>query len=104
MQFDAAAIERMVQDVLKQLQPSASTSATPVTAAKLLSVPTQKITSIATPTAAVAVPAKAEQPTSPPRVVLSDRVITADLLKEKAKPGTQIVIGVKSLITPAAQD
>jgi phage host-nuclease inhibitor protein Gam len=104
MQFDAATIERMVQDVLRQLQPSSSTPATPVTPAKLLSVPTQQTINFPTPTAADVVPQKMGQPASPSQVVLSDRVITADLLKEKAKPASQIVIGVKSLITPAAQD
>jgi hypothetical protein len=101
MQFDAATIERMVQDVLRQLQPSPGTSVTPIAPAKLLSVPTQQT---AAPTVAVGEPAKVEQPASPPQVVVSDRVITADLLREKARPGTQIVIGVKSLITPAAHD
>lgn len=104
MQFDAATIERMVQDVLNQLQPASSKSAIPDSPAKLLSVPTQSLANITTPAAAGVAPIQVKQPASPPRVVLQDRVITADLLRENAKPASQIVIGVKSLITPAAQD
>src|SRR4051812_7512876 len=94
MQFDAVTIERMVQDVLKQLQPPAKIDSQASGATKLLSVPATKS----------AVSEEIRKVVVPPSLVLADRIITADLLKEKTSPASQIVIGPKSIITPAAQD
>ncbi|MDB5388619.1 MAG: hypothetical protein JWM11_4265 [Planctomycetaceae bacterium] len=98
MQFDAATIERMVRDVLRQIQPASSSpplsSPASPNSTLLLSVPDKQ----------VEVTRRTEQPIVTPRIVLADRIITADLLKEKAKPASQLIIGPKSIITPAAQD
>jgi hypothetical protein len=94
MQFDAATIERMVRDVLKQIQPSSAAGSTSQGTSTLLAVPQTK----------TAVAAAPETQVVPVRVILGDRIITADLLKEKIRPASQLVIGAKSIITPAAHD
>lgn len=97
MSFDAVTIERMVREVLNQLQPPAGVRDVPAPIQKtLLTIP-------ATPVAALKV---APTPVSPTvqAVVLRERVVTADLLKENAQPGWKVVIAKHAILTPAAQD
>lgn len=95
MNVDAATIERMVREVLSQSQPSApvraNSAASPNTPDKLLTVP-----SLGTPAQ--------EKPAATNAVMIRDRIVTADLLQEQAKPGSKIVIAKKAILTPAAQD
>lgn len=98
MQFDAATIEQMVQDVLKQLQPVSAPASPPILPA--VSV----MTTESKPTVPPGAEARADTPNARPQVNLTDRIITADLLKEKISPASQVLIGSKSIITPAAQD
>lgn len=95
MNVDAATIERMVREVLSQTQPSepirANSAATPSIPDKLLTVP-----SVGTPAH--------EKPAATNAVMIRDRIVTADLLQEQAKPGSKIVIAKKAILTPAAQD
>jgi hypothetical protein len=72
---DRALIDRIVANVLEQLQP-------------------------ATPRA-VTHPAAATQPAA---VRLSQAVITADVLSAAVKPGQTVQVGAKSLLTPSARD
>lgn len=94
MNFDAATIERMVREVLNQTQPRATvrddTATTSPTAETLLTVP------------AVGTPNTENKTTLP--AVIRERVITADVLEEQAKPGSKIVIAKRAIITPSAQD
>lgn len=95
MNVDAATIERMVREVLSQTQPSAPVRPSSTAASnipdKLLTVP-----SVGTPTQ--------EKPAATNAVMIRDRIVTADLLQEHAKPGSKIVIAKKAILTPAAQD
>lgn len=95
MNFDAVTIERMVREVLSQTQAPASVRNSTASIAKaqetLLSVPT-----VGTP--------KPEVSATPIAVVIQDRIVTADLIKEQAKPGEKIVITKQAILTPAAQD
>lgn len=97
MNFDAVTIERMVREVLDQVQrpdhvrpQSASSTST------LLKVP--RPATNAPPLAVAPVPA----PTA--AVVIRERIVTADVLKEQAKPGSKVVIAKQAILTPAAQD
>lgn len=95
MNVDAATIERMVREVLSQTQAyapvRASTAAASQTPDKLLIVPI------------IGTPAQ-EKPTPTSAVLIRDRIVTADLLQEQAKPGSKIVIAKKAILTPSAQD
>ncbi len=97
MSFDAVTIERMVREVLNQIQPPASVREVPAPIQKtLLTIP-------ATPVAATKVATAPVAPTVQ-AVVLRERVVTADLLKENAQPGWKVVIAKHAILTPAAQD
>ena len=39
-----------------------------------------------------------------PTVVIGEHIVTADVLREQAKPGSKIVIAKQAILTPAAQD
>lgn len=98
MNFDAVTIERMVREVLDQVQRpdhvrphSASGTNT------LLKVPAPATN--ATPLAVAPVPA-----TQVAAVVIRERIVTADVLKEQATPGSRVVISKQAILTPAAQD
>jgi ribose 5-phosphate isomerase RpiB len=95
MNFDAVTIERMVREVLDQVQRPASvrTNAVP-TNNTLLKVP------VAAPVVTPSVPAVVTVPT----VVIRERIVTADVLKDQTKPGSKVVIAKKAILTPAAQD
>lgn len=97
MNFDAVTIERMVREVLDQVQhpdnfrtPAASSTG------KLLTVPSATTNVTPTPAVPVNVPVAA--------VVIRERIVTADVLKEQAKPGSKVVIAKQAILTPAAQD
>ncbi len=95
MNVDAATIERMVREVLRETQGTTpvrdNPAKTPKTESKLLSIP------------AVGTPAAEPAPAST-AVVIGERIITADLLKEQTQPGTKVVVSKRAIITPAAQD
>lgn len=94
MNFDAVTIERMVREVLSQTQRPANIRANataPRTSEKLLTVPS------------VGAPAQ-EKPASTNVVLVRDRIVTADVLQEIAKPGSKIIVARKAILTPAAQD
>ena len=97
--LDSAAIDRIVQNVLKQISPSPV--AAPVKA--VAAVPSPAISGAK---AAPAKPVPASVPTSASAsVAIHDRVITGDLLAEKVKgQKLPLVIGAKSLLTPTAHD
>lgn len=95
MNFDAVTIERMVREVLNQVQAPADIRGSTASVVKvqeaILSVPTVGATKPpAIPTTSA--------------VVIQERIVTADLIKEQAKPGETIVITKQAILTPAAQD
>ena len=97
MNFDAVTIDRMVREVLNQIQhPASVRDVPPPTQRTLLTVP-------ATPVAATRITTTPVVPMVQ-AVVLSERVVTADLLKESAQPGWKVVIAKHAILTPAAQD
>ena len=89
MNFDAVTIERMVRELLSEVQRPApvppSASSPPKT---LLSVPAAPMRSVE----------------RPPATVIRERIITADLLKARVQPGSKVIIGLKAIVTPSAQD
>ncbi len=90
MNFDAVTIERMVREVLEQVQRPDNVRTSPASPVNtLLKVP-------ATPWAPASV--------APAAVVIRERIVTADVLKEQTKPGSKVVIAKKAILTPAAQD
>lgn len=89
MNFDAVTIERMVREVLSEVQRPALVPPSETPRPKtLLTVPTAPVRSVDTPAA----------------VVLRERVITADVLNAQVPPGSKVIIGPKSIVTPSAQD
>lgn len=89
MNFDAVTIERMVREVLSEVQrPAPVPPSEPPRHRTLLTVPTAPVRSVDTPAV----------------VVLRERVITADVLKAQVPPGSTVIIGPKAIITPSAQD
>lgn len=105
LMLDSAAIDRIVQNVLKQLSPSRP-AARPADAVPLAP---KKI--VAAAPALVAASASTAAPTGPfspiaaAPISLADRVITGDLLAEKVKAkGAQLVVGAKAVLTPTALD
>jgi len=100
--LDSAAIDRIVQNVLKQISPSRAVARTaqptPAAAAKATLPAT-------TVPAGPFSPLTAISPVTASPVSLADRVITGDLLAEKVKgKGTQLVVGAKAVLTPTALD
>lgn len=75
--MDQTLIDRIVANVLEQLQP-----ATPRALTTSAAVPAMKPTAVA----------------------LSQAVITADVLSNAVRPGQAVQIGTKSLLTPSAKD
>ena len=90
--LDSAAIDRIVQNVLKQLSPSAAgvrseVKAAPVKAAVAVTVPVARPVAVET------------------AVSLADMVITGDLLAERVKTaGGRILVSPKAILTPTAKD
>jgi hypothetical protein len=72
---DQALIDRIVANVLEQLQPATPRAVTPATTA-----------------------------TRPSAVQLTQAVITADVLNKAVSPGQAVQIGTRSLLTPSARD
>lgn len=113
MNFDAVTIERMVREVLSQTQGSANVRNHSVAAtvekqqAPLLTIPTvagPKPEVVAAPAAvAIAAPAAVVN-AEPTAVVIAERIVTADLIKERVKPGEKFVITKQAILTPSAQD
>lgn len=103
--LDSAAIDRIVQNVLKQLSPSrpAARPAEAIQAApKKVLAPIPAAVVAPVPTAA---PAGPFSPITSAPISLTDRVITGDLLAEKVKAkGAQLVVGAKAVLTPTALD
>lgn len=98
--LDSAAIDRIVQNVLKQISPSSV--AAPVKAVAAASTPAVTGAKAAPPKPA---PIVVPTPVSTSSVAILDRVITGDLLAEKIKgQKVPLVIGAKSLLTPTAHD
>ena len=90
--FDSTTVDQIVANVLKQLSATGGST---------------------TGSSAAAVPIRNSQPTpsgtstlnpQPSTISLSDRVITGDLLAEKATGATQIVVPDKAILTPTAHD
>ena len=127
MRVDEATIERMVREVLNQVQRPIATSApaaesSHVKLKSLLTVPETRPSTTTVATAPIeqrpAEPRPVEQRSvierpplveqiqiiARPRTVISERVVTADILKHQAQPGGKLTIDPKSIITPAAHD
>jgi hypothetical protein len=83
VKIDEAMIERIVGDVLKQLGAPSGDARADATFGR--------------------VPA-GRTPSVPDSAVLSDRVITADLLAERVNGAAVVTVGLNSLVTPAAHD
>ena len=81
MKIDEAMIERIVGDVLRRLGTPSGDARADATFSR---VP----------------PGHA----SPESIVLSERIITADLLAERVNGAAVVAVGARSLVTPAAQD
>lgn len=83
--LDSTTVDQIVANVLKQLSANGGG---------------------AVASSAVAAPVRNAQPTAPgpATISLSDRVITGDLLAEKATGATQIVVHDKAILTPTAHD
>lgn len=90
--LDSATIDRIVQNVLKQLSPSSAGARFEAKAAP--------------PKAAAPVSAPAAKPvTVETAVSLADIVITGDLLAERVKTaGGRVVVSPKAILTPTAKD
>ncbi|MBI1349351.1 hypothetical protein GC163_24045 [bacterium] len=87
MAIDSALIERIVANVLEQLQPAAAVRPLiePVAPAPVISKPTA--------------------PVSPAELGISDRVVTAAVLEKLALPnGVTLLVSPKAVITPSAHD
>lgn len=94
--LDTAAVDQIVANVLKQLSAGGSGSSSGSGSSTVM---------VATPTA----PRGTEDSRLPLAkasvvVTLSERIITGDLLTEKAAGATQIIIPVKAILTPTAHD
>ena len=89
MNFDAVTIERMVREVLDQVQRPGNLRTTPASANNtLLIVPTA-------PAPIIAIPQS---------VVIRERIVTADVLKDQTQPGSRVLIAKHAILTPSAQD
>ena len=94
MNVDAVTVERMVREVLEQVQrPDSVRTNFAATSNTLLKVPAAPAISVQVTTG---VPSSA--------VVIPDRIVTADVLKEQARSGSKVVISKKAILTPAGQD
>ncbi len=85
MATDSALIDRIVSNVLAQLQPSGSSRAI-------------------TPPAEMPKPAPTVTVAKPVAIELQDPVITAKLLQDRAATASELRFGPKSLLTPSARD
>lgn len=94
--LDTAAVDQIVANVLKQLSAGGSGSSNGSGSTAVV---------VATPTAPRGT-ADSRLPLAKASVVvtLSERIITGDLLAEKATGATQIIIPVKAILTPTAHD
>ncbi len=96
--LDTAAVDQIVANVLKQLSSGGSGSsssgaaATAVAPAPVVATPRSTVDSRTTVAKAAAV------------ITLAERIITGDLLVEKATGASQIIIPVKAILTPTAHD
>ena len=95
--LDAAAVDQIVANVLKQLSTgggglASGSTATAVAPAPVVATPRSTVDSRPPVTKSAAV------------VTLSERIITGDLLAEKATGASQIIIPVKAILTPTAHD
>lgn len=94
--LDSAAVDQIVANVLKQLSAGGSGSSSGSGSTAVV---------VATPTAPRGT-ADSRLPLAKASVVvtLSERIITGDLLVEKATGASQIIIPVKAILTPTAHD
>jgi hypothetical protein len=95
--LDAAAVDQIVANVLKQLSSGGGGSSGSGNLA----------TAVAPAPAAVPVKTDSSQSAAGARlstVTLTERIITGDLLTEKASGASQIIIPVKAILTPTAHD
>ena len=88
--LDSTAVDQIVANVLKQLS-AAGTVAPAVRETKVERQEPENASAVGSPLSSVV-------------THLSDRVITGDLLAEKASGATQIVIPDKAILTPTAHD
>ncbi len=91
MNFDAVTIERMVREVLDQVQRPGNLRTTPAsTNNTLLTVPTA--------------PTPAPIAGATQAVVIAERIVTADVLKDQTQPGSKVLIAKQAILTPSALD
>ena len=87
MAIDSALIERIVANVLEQLQPAAA------------------VRPQVEPVVPTAVVSKSTIPATPSELGISDRVVTAAVLEKLALPhGVTLLVSPKAVITPSAHD
>lgn len=86
--LDSAAVDQIVANVLKQLSASSGGVRTPA-----ISLPRNTTDS--------RLPLTTDQPST---ATLTERVITGDILAEKAQGATQVIIPEKAILTPTAND
>jgi hypothetical protein len=90
--FDSTTVDQIVANVLKQLSASGGNT----TASSAVAAPVRN-PQLTTPGPSALNP-------QPSTISLSEKVITGDLLAEKAKGATQIVVPDKAILTPTAHD
>lgn len=95
MSLDAATIERLVREVLREMEPQPAAAPRPVLAS--IARLTEKSIPLATGVATAA-------EVRPDFVDCSERVVTANWLQEHVPSGQRVRLGAKAIITPAAHD
>ncbi len=90
--LDSTAVDQIVANVLRQLSAAGGVAST-VARVPTASAPQVNVPRINTPAHAGGSP-----------VTLTEKVITGDLLAEKAKEASQIIIPDKAILTPTAHD
>ncbi len=101
--LDSTAVDQIVANVLRQLS-AAGTPAAKEESRQPSAVSLQPVGRAILPAALVAQPSTLNPQRFPSVTHLTEKVITGDLLAEKAKGATQIVIPDRAILTPTAHD
>lgn len=97
--LDSAAVDQIVANVLKQLSAGGSGSSSGGSTASAVAT-----ASIAATPRSTSEPRPPVAKSAAAVVTLTERIITGDLLTEKATGASQVIIPVKAILTPTAHD
>ena len=101
--LDSTAVDQIVANVLRQLS-AAGTPAAKEGSGQLSAVSRQPVERATPPVALVAQTSTLNPQRFPSVTHLTEKVITGDLLLEKATGATQIIVPDKAILTPTAND